>query len=415
MNRIKMPKHVKFIIEMLENNGFEAYAVGGCVRDAILGREPNDWDITTSAMPDEVKKLFRRTIDTGIKHGTVTVMIDKKGYEVTTYRIDGEYQDGRHPLHVEFTRNLIEDLKRRDFTINAMAYNDREGIVDIFGGVRDLKDGIIRCVGNPADRFSEDALRILRAVRFSASLGFRIDDNTCRAIEELAVNLEKISRERIQAELEKLLMSDNPDRLKAAYELGITTVVFREIDRIAAENELTEVLSLVKLMPKEHFLRWSAVLSRAGKDKAANILRDFKFDNKTVNVVSKIIGEIGRPLPQTRGLVRRDIYEIGEDIYEIYLTFMEVYLPFYYAKAGQSDCMKETLANVKKEYNDIIEKGDCISLKALAVNGKDLMEAGLARGEQVGEALKRLLYVVLENNDLNRKEILLEMLDVTKY
>ena len=189
MTKINVPKSVKIIIKILEDNGYEAFAVGGCVRDAIIGREPNDWDITTSAMPGDVKRLFHKTIDTGIAHGTVTVMIERVGYEVTTYRIDGEYEDGRHPKSVEFTGNLIEDLKRRDFTINAMAYNDRQGIVDEFDGVGDLERGLIRCVGNPIDRFNEDALRILRAVRFAAALNFDIEEETKNAIVTLAENL----------------------------------------------------------------------------------------------------------------------------------------------------------------------------------------------------------------------------------
>ena len=197
---IQVPAPVEQIIKQLNHCGYEACAVGGCVRDSLLGREPGDWDITTSAHPEQVKAVFRRTIDTGIAHGTVTVMIDKTGYEVTTYRIDGEYEDGRHPKEVEFTPDLIQDLKRRDFTINAMAYSPETGIVDAFGGMEDLKAGIIRCVGNPIDRFTEDALRILRAVRFSAQLGFEIEAETYEAIKTMVPNLRHISRERIQME-----------------------------------------------------------------------------------------------------------------------------------------------------------------------------------------------------------------------
>ena len=192
-------------------NGYEAYAVGGCVRDSILGRVPGDWDITTSALPMQVKGLFRRTVDTGIQHGTVTVMLGRNGYEVTTYRIDGKYEDSRHPESVEFTPKLEEDLKRRDFTINAMAYNDEHGIVDIFDGVGDLQRKIIRCVGDPLERFTEDALRIMRAVRFSAQLGFSIEEETRKALKVLAPNLKHVSAERIQVELVKLLMSPHPD------------------------------------------------------------------------------------------------------------------------------------------------------------------------------------------------------------
>ena len=206
MINIRIPESVERILKTLMEHGYEAYAVGGCVRDAVLGRTPNDWDITTSAKPEAVKRLFRKTIDTGIAHGTVTVMLDHTGYEVTTYRIDGEYEDGRHPKNVEFTGNLVEDLKRRDFTINAMAYNHIHGLVDAFDGIGDIRCRRIRCVGNPSDRFNEDALRILRAIRFAAGLDFEIEDETRKAVAILAGNLRKISKERIQAELEKLLM-----------------------------------------------------------------------------------------------------------------------------------------------------------------------------------------------------------------
>ena len=196
--KINMPHEVGKIIHILSEAGFEAYALCGCVRECLLGVEPKDWDITTSALPEEVKELFHRTIDTGIKHGTVTVMMNHTGFEVTTYRIDGEYEDGRHPKEVTFTRSLKEDLRRRDFTINAMAYNEENGLVDLFGGQQDLKDGIIRCVGEPVERFTEDALRMLRAVRFSAALGFSIEEKTAEAAKTMAENLSKVSAERIQ-------------------------------------------------------------------------------------------------------------------------------------------------------------------------------------------------------------------------
>ena len=221
---MKLPKHVQAIITTLEKAGFEGYAVGGCVRDTLLGKEPDDWDITTSAAPQQVKNLFFRTIDTGIQHGTVTVLMDRETYEVTTYRIDGEYEDGRHPKEVVFTANLLEDLKRRDFTINAMAYNDASGIVDAFGGMEDLENKIIRCVGNPVERFTEDALRMMRAVRFSGQLGYEIEEKTGQAVTQLAPTLSKISAERICTELTKLMVSQHPDYLEKAYELGMTKV-----------------------------------------------------------------------------------------------------------------------------------------------------------------------------------------------
>ena len=237
MVRIALPKDVKHIIDVLMENGYEAYAVGGCVRDSILGRVPGDWDITTSALPMQVKGLFRRTVDTGIQHGTVTVMLGRNGYEVTTYRIDGKYEDSRHPESVEFTPKLEEDLKRRDFTINAMAYNDEHGVVDIFDGVGDLQRKIIRCVGNAHDRFDEDALRILRAVRFSAQLGFGIEENTARAAKELAVNLKRISSERIHTEFNKMLKSPHPDYFSVADAIGIMEIVLPEYHVMSAEDK----------------------------------------------------------------------------------------------------------------------------------------------------------------------------------
>ena len=228
--RIALPEKVKYIIGTMAEAGYEAYAVGGCVRDCILGRTPDDWDITTSASPYQVKALFPHTIDTGIRHGTVTVMVGREGFEVTTYRIDGVYEDGRHPREVAFTASLGEDLKRRDFTINAMAYNGQAGLVDLFGGMEDMERKVIRCVGNPAERFGEDALRMMRAVRFSAQLGYRIEEETAAAIKKLSPNLVLVSAERIQAELVKLATSPHPGNLRLAYETGITKVILPEFD-----------------------------------------------------------------------------------------------------------------------------------------------------------------------------------------
>ena len=237
--KIELPKKVLFIINNLQLAGYDAFAVGGCVRDSILARKPQDWDITTSAKPEAIKEIFRRTVDTGIEHGTVTVMIGKDSYEVTTYRIDGAYEDSRHPKEVRFTNCLEEDLRRRDFTINAMAYNDDVRLVDVFGGMQDLNHHLIRCVGDPRERFSEDALRILRAVRFSAQLDFPIEPDTAKAVKELAPNLKNISAERIKTELVKLLTSPHPERIQDACELGITKVVLPEWDAMVGVKQNT--------------------------------------------------------------------------------------------------------------------------------------------------------------------------------
>ena len=231
MRKIELPENVKYIINKLEAAGYEAYAVGGCVRDSMLGRVPEDWDITTSAKPEEVKEIFRKTIDTGIQHGTVTVLMPGcVGYEVTTYRIDGEYLDGRHPSEVTFTPSLHEDLARRDFTINAMAVNDRTGVVDDFCGLSDMEARVIRAVGDPRQRFTEDALRMLRALRFSAQLDFEIDKDTYEAVKELAPNLVHVSKERINVELTKLLMSDHPEVIALVSDSGLSGYISDHFD-----------------------------------------------------------------------------------------------------------------------------------------------------------------------------------------
>ena len=228
----KIPPAVGKILKRIEEAGYEAWAVGGCVRDCLLGRVPADWDITTDARPEQIKDIFKRTLDTGLQHGTVTVLEYEngrpKGYEVTTYRIDGDYGDGRHPDKVEFTADLAEDLKRRDFTINAMAYAPGKGLKDLHGGIADLEAGMIRCVGDARERFSEDALRMMRAIRFAAQLNARIEDSTWQAITEMAEGIRRVSAERIRVELEKLLMSDHPSLFRLFYESGLSAYFLPE-------------------------------------------------------------------------------------------------------------------------------------------------------------------------------------------
>ena len=233
---IELPSQVEWILKKLRDRGYEAFAVGGCVRDTILNRKPGDWDITTSARPEQVKAVFGKTVDTGLQHGTVTVIRDHVGYEITTYRIDGEYEDGRHPKEVEFTADLREDLRRRDFTINAMAYSHETGLVDIFGGLEDLKAGRIRCVGNSLERFTEVALRIMRAVRFAAQLNFTIEEETWRALSAIAPNLSHVSKERIQTELTKTLLSGNPQGVLAMEETGMSPYMTQSFPDIFSES-----------------------------------------------------------------------------------------------------------------------------------------------------------------------------------
>ena len=396
--KISLPKEVKHIIDILTQNGYEAYAVGGCVRDSILGRVPGDWDITTSALPQQVKALFRRTIDTGIQHGTVTIMLGKYGYEVTTYRIDGKYEDSRHPESVEFTPNLEEDLKRRDFTINAMAYNDENGVVDIFGGIDDIRNRIIRCVGNAHDRFTEDALRILRAVRFSAQLGFEIDKATKDAARELAPTLVKISRERIHTELNKLLLSDNPDYFSVVYELGVMKVIIPELEGVNS-GDIDRLKILIKRTKPCLPERYAALLSVIGKDKTRAVLKGLKLDNATISMAVKLVEYLGITPALTEPQMRHYINEVGK---EDALRVIEFNLAF------ASEDEYKGYADMRNICVTVLERGDCTSLKELRITGKLLMNSGFEAGKQLGGLLEELLLEVLDNPALNDTEYLLE-------
>lgn len=403
MVRIALPKDVKHIIDVLMENGYEAYAVGGCVRDSILGRVPGDWDITTSALPMQVKGLFRRTVDTGIQHGTVTVMLGRNGYEVTTYRIDGKYEDSRHPESVEFTPKLEEDLKRRDFTINAMAYNDEHGIVDIFDGVGDLQRKIIRCVGNAHDRFDEDALRILRAVRFSAQLGFGIEENTARAAKELAVNLKKISSERIHTEFNKMLKSPHPDYFSVADAIGIMEIVLPEYHVMSAEDKAF-VGALARECACQLPERYAAMLFMSGgyseedpADTAKRVLKRLKLDNDTINTASMLLRFGMLEITDDEPRIRHIIYETGDKNILRILDFRTAY----------EKCIGNDITDVRRMYdicNMIFERGDCVSLKNLAITGRELIAMGVPAGRQMGEILNSLLMLVLDNPQLNDRE-----------
>lgn len=395
---IELPKDVRYIIDILTQNGYEAYAVGGCVRDSILGRVPGDWDITTSALPQQVKALFRRTIDTGIQHGTVTIMLGKNGYEVTTYRIDGKYEDSRHPESVEFTPNLEEDLKRRDFTINAMAYNDENGVVDVFGGIDDIRNRIIRCVGNAHDRFTEDALRILRAVRFSAQLGFEIDKATKDAARELAPTLVKISRERIHTELNKLLLSDNPDYFSVVYELGVMKVIISELEGVNS-GDIDRLKVLIKRTKPCLPERYAALLSVIGKDKTRAVLKGLKLDNATISMAVKLVEYLGITPALTEPQMRHYINEVGK---EDALRVIEFNLAF------ASEDEYKGYADMRNICVTVLERGDCTSLKELRITGKLLMNSGFEAGKQLGGLLEELLLEVLDNPALNDTKYLLE-------
>lgn len=399
--KINLPEPVSYILKTLRDAGYEAYAVGGCVRDSILGSMPKDWDITTSAKPFETKALFKRTIDTGIQHGTVTVMIKGEGYEVTTYRIDGEYTDSRHPKEVTFTASLKEDLKRRDFTINAMAYNEDQGVVDCFGGIEDLHNGIIRCVGEASERFTEDALRMLRAVRFSGVLGFDICQDTLNAIKVLASTITKISRERIQAELEKLIMSSHPDRLTLLYNTRLMQYIFEQEWKLPHNEDTDEKLAarLLTIAPKNHYIRWALFITCINAD---NVLRSLKFDNATIRICNQMLKYKDEVLSGFEPELRHSIVKVGKDI------FGEYYLPYRMTLAADNSGLMEELRNVATAYEAIIRRGDCLSVGDLAVNGNDIRALGISEGKQVGCILNKLFELVLTDYSKNNREYLLE-------
>ncbi|MFQ7832901.1 MAG: CCA tRNA nucleotidyltransferase [Mediterraneibacter gnavus] len=430
--KIELPRKVVLIIKNLQRYGYDAYAVGGCVRDSILNRKPEDWDITTSAKPEQVKRIFRRTVDTGIEHGTVTVLIGKDGFEVTTYRVDGLYEDGRHPKEVTFTSRLEEDLKRRDFTINAMAYNDDERLVDAFGGMRDLNYHLIRCVGDPKERFSEDALRILRAVRFSAQLAFPIEPETAEAIKSLAPNLEKISAERIQAELVKLLVSDHPERIQDACELGITKVVLPEWDDMVGVKQNTphhkydvaaHTVHALQNVKNDKVLRLTMLFHDMGKPVmkttdengrdhfkghaiaseqiAKTVMKRLKFDNDTIRKVTKLVAYHDYRMEPTGANVRRAMHEIGVELFPYYLAvrLADTKAQSSYERRGKL----ENIIQIRELYRNALRNKECVTLKDLAVTGTDLINLGIAPGKKLGTLLNELLDMVIEDPAWNQK------------
>ncbi len=432
---MNLPADVQNIISILESNGHEAYAVGGCVRDCILGKVPHDWDITTSALPQQVKALFARTFDTGIEHGTVTVLLNGVGYEVTTYRVDGKYEDGRHPKEVTFTASLEEDLKRRDFTINAMAYNDSQGLVDLFGGKEDLDNGIIKAVGDPMERFTEDALRMLRALRFSAQLDFTIEENTVEAIRKLAPTLDRISAERIQVEIIKLITSDHPDRLLDVYETGLTKVFFPEFDQMITCEQNTKhhaytvgmhTLKAMEAIAPEKVLRLTMMLHdiakpvckvtdenghdhfkghpTKGAEMAKEIMRRLKFDNDTINKVCNLVkNHDDRPEVNPRN-VRRMIIRVGQE------NFMDLMAVKRADTSAQSSFERDEkyayIDSLEAMYQQIMADNDCLRIKDLKINGKDLISMGVPQGQKIGEILNALLNEVVDSPELNERDYL---------
>ena len=437
--KIKLPATVKLILDGLHANGHEAYIVGGCVRDSILGRDPVDWDITTSALPSQIKKIFHRTVDTGIQHGTVTVLVGSRACEVTTYRIDGTYSDSRHPDEVTFTSNLSEDLLRRDFTINAMAYNEKEGLIDLYGGMKDLQRKKICCVGNANERFSEDALRILRAVRFSAQLHFGIDRLTALAMMDLAPTLKNISAERICSELLKLICSDHPEYLRVAYEAGLTRVFLPEFDAMMETAQNTpyhiynvgdHTLAAMQNIRSDKVLRLSMLLHDVGKPqvrttdsygtdhfkmhgpvgagKAVDILHRLKLDNDTISKVRILVLYHDWRMGAEEKEIRHALHMVGPDLFPL---LMEVQRADTLAKSNYTQQERlNRIDQVSRYAVEIQKRGDPITLKELAIDGSDLITLGIPAGPRIGEMLNEALDLVLDDPLKNRKDILISFL-----
>lgn len=434
--QIQCPDYVLTAIKLLESSGYEAYAVGGCVRDSVMGKSPNDWDMTTSALPEQCFEVFKnyKIIPTGIKHGTVTVMIDTHSIEITTMRIDGNYKDNRRPESVEFTDRIAEDLSRRDFTVNAMAYNPERGITDEFGGKNDIKDKIIRCVGNPDNRFKEDALRILRALRFASVLGFDIEKNTSESIIKNKHLLHNIASERIRTELIKLLTGQNAEKILTDY-CDVIFEIIPELKPLYGFNQRTEyhiydiwshTVKAVAAIENEPELKVVALLHDIGKpekftvdengtghfkghpaisaEKSRVILKRLRFPNKSVDKICKIISLHDlRPDGSEKQLKRwcgRYSAEIMLDTFKMMKAHSAAQNPVFY-----NDRMK-LYNKCEKITEKIISEKACISIADLKVNGRDISSLG-AKGKEIGNALSFLLDCVIDGKICNEREELL--------
>lgn len=395
---IDLPKNVENIIGSLEEHGFEGFAVGGCVRDSLLKKTPKDWDITTDALPVDMKKIFKKTFDTGIAHGTVTVLMDGVGYELTTYRIDGNYSDGRHPDSVSFSKSLSEDLCRRDFTINAMAYSNKKGIVDLFDGRKDLQNGIIRAVGDAKKRFDEDALRMLRAVRFAAQLGFKIDDDTFEAIKEKAKLLSKVSKERIFVELNKSLCGDFAQNIKMVYTSGLYRYIGKEFAKL--DKSIYDFYPR-KFHNKKH-MYWAAFLENIENVEAVKkILFELKSDNATRNNAYLLVKELKNPLPSSDEDIRWSLHRIGADLFCDYIEILK-------SDKKNVDIL-DKIDTIENRYSLILKENHAYEISMLDITGKDLMDIGISKGPKIGEVLEFLLKKVIENPLNNEKSSLLRL------
>lgn len=440
--KINIPKDVNYIINNFYKNGYEAYMVGGCVRDSLLGVEPKDYDITTSAKPEETISLFEKTIPTGLKHGTITVIINSTPYEVTTFRTEGTYLDNRRPSSVDFVTDIKEDLSRRDFTINALAYNENTGLIDYFNGVDDIKNKIIRCVGDPDKRFKEDALRMLRAIRFSCQLTFDIEEGTLKAIKDNYKLIENISFERIRDEICKILISHNPSRgLELLKDTKLLELILPEINSLVDfspkctnhnRNVFTHTLRVIDNTENDLLLRLSALFHDVGKLNtltpfdngrfygfpghsiegaimSKRILSKLRFDNNTIKIVSKLIEHhlvLNVDTMLTKYEVKKLLNDVGKNNISLLFKLQR-------ADINSLDNPKIFLDKVnytEKLANEILENNEPLTIKDLDISGEDLISnLGLKPGKIIGDTLNYILDKVLEDPNLNSKEILLNL------
>lgn len=444
-NKIQLPNHVKEIIELLELNSFSAYVVGGAIRDSFLGREVHDWDICTNALPEDIIKIFSKhtVVPTGLKHGTVSVIIDGQMYEVSTFRSDGDYSDNRHPDKVIFIDSIKEDLSRRDFTINAIAYNEKEGLIDPYDGQSDLKYQTINCVGDPNLRFQEDALRMLRAIRFSSQLGFDVG-NVWGAIKENKNLISNISAERIRDELNKILLSDNPKMIGELHTIGLLDIIIPELSNCFGfdqknKNHIYDVgehmIESTRFVPAKLHLRLALLLHDIGKPQtftidekgvghfyrhekissqmAEKILRRLKYDNETIFRVATLIKYHMRGIPANKRSVRKLLNLIGEELMYDWIIIKEAD-----AKARSYNSYERTkrkLVKTRDLLKKIIEEQECFSLKDLAINGLDLKNMGYKEGKIIGAILKNCLSQVIDDESRNDKDWLLKYINQIKH
>lgn len=437
-----IPDEAKYIIDTLTMSGYEAYCVGGCVRDLLMGTAANDCDITTNATADEIKKVFRneRIIETGIKHGTVTVILNSLPFEITTYRIESTYSDNRHPDEVTFTRNLSEDLSRRDFTVNSIAYNEKDGFIDLFEGRKDIENKIIRCVGSPEKRFKEDSLRILRGLRFASTLGFTVEEETKKAMLECRHLIKNISAERIFTELSKMLCGKNIKSILTEFApvLGEIIPEINKMNGFCQHNfhhiydVLTHTAVVVENTPPLLHLRLSALFHDSAKpfcfsldengvghfyshaSKSAEIaekrLCELRCDNKTKEAVIRLIKLHDTPIEESERIIKRRLASMGRELFADLIALKRADTAGLAPEFSERNYHFDRLEALADE---ILQKEECFSLKHLAVNGRDMIELGL-KGREIGEILDILLEAVIDGQTENERVILIEYAEKIK-